>query len=671
MIEAIPTTRPAESKQQQIARIAKEIEQFAASDLSPEQFFPQFLELVVDAVSAPAGAIWMVQNSAFQLCCGVRLDEIGLTAKLAEQLPHARLLAEVSATRQTTTIHTDDVSDLSLPNRHLLVLSAIQTGEDSHAIVEIFQRPDVAPAARSGYLQFIEQMCSRVSQFKRRRKTSTCDANTETLELLTRVGLQLQRSLDVTEVATVATNEGRILVGCDRVSVLIRRGRRVSIQAVSGQEAINPRASQARAMAALSWDVIRSGLPIKFSGAMAAFSPQVEKHLGDFVQESGARLVYVIPLRESPPLVSANSVDQRPPRIGKVFGCLVLEQFSLSEPTPELTERLDWLAAYVSAALHSARTHQAIFLLPLWRVLGGAHEYLHGRKLIKTLAVAAIATAIICAMVLIQVDFRVGGSGRMMPVTQREIFVSCDSEVMEVLVASGEHVVPGQLLVRLQSNELRAGLLATQSQIQEKQKMLLALLAERDDALQNQLGDRTNRIEGDLAKTRIELRGLSVKLDILEERDRRLRVTSPIAGVIATFEVEQLLRHRPVRRGEILMEVMDVTGPWELELQVPEHRMGHLLGAQAQSCSSLPIDFVLVTSPERTFHAQVGEIGTRSTVSADGHSVIDVRADLFAQEQVTPHIGAEVRARVHCGRCSLGYLLFGDVIEFIQKNMWF
>jgi multidrug efflux pump subunit AcrA (membrane-fusion protein) len=468
----------------------------------------------------------------------------------------------------------------------------------------------------------------------------------------------------------VAANEGRALVGCDRVSVLIQRGRKISVVAVSGQESIHPRSNLIRSMVNLSREVIKSGLPLKYTGSMDSFSPQVEERLADFVQESGARLVFAVPLRESAPLEFTPPANHRPLPPGRVFGCLLLEQFSQSDPSAELVKQLDWLTAYSSASLHSARTHQALFLMPVWRLLGKATEWLHGRKLIKTSIAFTVIAALVAAMVLIRVDFRIEGEGRLMPVVKREIFVPLDSEVLEVLVASGQRVTAGQLLVRLRSNELRTDLIAAQSQFQEKQKLLAALLAERDEAIRGQLSERTYRIEGDLAKTRVELQGLELQLSVLEERDNLLKVTSPITGVVSTFDVDQLLRHRPVRRGEILLEVMDETGPWQLELEVPEQRMGHLLSAKQAAENPLPIEFLLVTSPERTYEGTLKEVATRSIISPDGTPVVEIQANLPDEQELTRRIGAEVRAKVQCGRSSLGYVLFGDVVEFFQRNLW-
>ncbi len=381
-------------------------------------------------------------------------------------------------------------------------------------------------------------------------------------------------------------------------------------------------------------------------------------------------MVYVLPLRAPTPLVPPESTDDRSPGPGPVIGCLLLEQFAVSEPSRELNERLDLMIAYTAAALHNAQTYQTVFLLPLWRAMGNVINGMHGKKLLKTLAAFAVIAIVTCVLAFVKIDFRVEGEGRLMPVERREVFVPYDGEVIEVLVASGARVNAGDLLVRLRNNELRSEVIATESQRDEKRKLISALLAERDEIIRSPTGERGNRVEGELAKTLVELRGLERKVDVLQERERRLNVTSPIAGVVSTFEVDQLLRHRPVRRGEILLEVMDDTGPWQLELQVDEHRTGHLFKAQAEATEPLPIEFMLVTSPERTYRASLKEVGTRVVTSEENKPVFEVLASLSDDQNQTRRIGAEVRAKLHCGRSSVGYVLFGDVIEFIQKYLW-
>ena len=673
-----PTTGANPTKRAQILQLAKEIEQLAAGSLPPQQFFPQFLARLVSALGAQGGAVWLSDAGRLNLCCEQRLSDTSFAdnADVKTQHFHQRLLGEVVASGQTRTIHTDDETQFTLPVRHLLVLAPLHADQQNVGVIEVFQRPDVSVESRAGFLQFVEQMCGYASRYlEQARRPAPPAATAGTFsEELARFGLQLQRSLRVNEVASVAANDGRLLVGCDRVSVLVRRGRKIRVEAVSGQETIQPRANLIRAMVALSEQVIMSGERVRYLGMWEALPPQVEKRLADFVQESGSRMVLAVPLREPAPLWTPQSAteqsDPRPRKPGRVMGCLVLEQFSHSEPRPELTERLDWLTAYTAAALHNARVYRSVFLLPLWRALGRTADWLHGRRLAKTLATLILIAAVVSALVFVQFDFRVEGEGRLMPVHRREVFVPNDGEVVEVLVSSGERVSEGQLLVRLRNNELRASLVATRSQLEEKRKLLAGLTAERDDAIKSPSGEREIRVEGELAKTRAEIHGLEQQLLVFEEREQQLQVRAPIAGVVSTFEVDQLLRHRPVRRGEILLDVMDDAGPWQLELDVAEHRMGHLLRAQDSLGNDRPVEFLLVTAPEQTHRATLRAVSTRAVVSDSQRPVVEVLAALEDDQEVNRRIGAEVRAKIHCGRSCLGYVLFGDVIEFVQKYFW-
>jgi len=671
MADALSPSRMAEAHQQLVQRLTREIAELASSQTSPELFFPQFLERVLKATLAQAGAVWLLGNREFQLACQYKLDAIGMTEAMAKRPTHLRMLADVASNLQTKAVHTDDGPDLSLPGRHLLVLAAVQSGGACRAVLEIFHRPDVPVAARGGYLQFIEQMAAYASRYlERSRKPASVETETGAIESLLGFGLQLQRSLNVSDVSVVAVNEGRSLIGCDRVSLLVQRGRKTVLQAVSGQKSVHHGANLVRSLQRLAREVIQSGQPVIFNGSMESLAPQVEERLADFIQDGGARAVYALPLRESTRLATAVEHDQKPPPPGRVFGCLVLEYFSESEPDPASLKQSDWLLASVSAAVHSALTYESLFLLPVWRGLGRISEWLRGRGFVKTLAAVTMLAAVIAVLVLVKVDFRVHAKGRLMPVLKQEVFVPLDSEVVDVAVASGQHVEPGDLLVQLRSNDLQTELLSTRTQLQEKRKLHGALLAERDEASRSDLKDRTYRIDGDLAKTQIEIRGLELQLLALEERHNLLRVTSTIAGVVSTFDVDQLLRHRPVRRGEILLEIMNEVGPWELELEVAEHRMGHVLSAQAQSNNALAVDYLLMTSPEHSFPAELKQVGTHTVISADGLPAVTLRAALPDHLEHSRRIGAEVRAKLYCGQSSLGYVLFGDFIEFIQRTFW-
>lgn len=257
-----------------------------------------------------------------------------------------------------------------------------------------------------------------------------------------------------------------------------------------------------------------------------------------------------------------------------------------------------------------------------------------------------------------------------MPVIQRDVFAPWDGQVVELYVAGGDRVSERQPLLLLRNEELQTEYVKSRSELDEKRKLVASYHAQLDDAERNADRNEATRLQGKVAETRIEIAGLTERVAILKDRIDRLLVLSPIHGVITTFQASQLLLQRPVQRGEVLLEVMDNHGQWQLELEVPEHRLGHILAAQSAATPDLPITFRLLTHPEVSYTAQLSNVGTRSVTSEDQGSIVELTAALDSASIAKPSIGAQVRARIGCGRKPLGYCLFGDVIEFVQKYLW-
>jgi multidrug efflux pump subunit AcrA (membrane-fusion protein) len=259
----------------------------------------------------------------------------------------------------------------------------------------------------------------------------------------------------------------------------------------------------------------------------------------------------------------------------------------------------------------------------------------------------------------------------MMPVDRRGIFAPSEGEVIGLAVKSGEAVKKGQLLVRLKNADLQAKLLYQQHQLQEKRKQRASVAAQLAEPAAIQNPATEVELRGKYVQLGIEIEGTEQQVANLSREVEKLEVVSPIAGVVATFRIEEMLRERPVKRGDLLLEVMDPSGPWRLELDVPENRLGHVLQAeQKQTDRRLRVRYVLATATEATYEGSLESISTRSVISETEGSVVPLYASLVEPAPPTPRIGAEVIAKIDCGRKSLGYVLFGDVIEFIRKRFW-
>ncbi len=680
-------TTTVEKVRERVLLLAREIEALAHSEAPPEEFFPQFLDKLVRALGADAGVVWLMEE-------GQRLGlkaEIGLEATGFRENPNAAqqnhsLLVESMSTGQAA-FYAPGETDKPLPTQHQIVLAALQTGSESVGVVQIFQRAGAAKEARPGYLQFVEQMCGYASKYldrqKKRKELPAETAGGAVSPFLMEFGdfvLQMQRTLDTKEVCSTAASDGRLLLNCDRVSVVLHRGRKTFVQAISGQDSVNKRANIVRKMVDLADAAIAMKEPIVYSGKNEPLPPQIETPLADFLQESKSRLVIVAPLFETELLIKSDDDDDDPARSraaqksDKVIGCLVIEQFQSSEPAPHLEERVDLVTDHVAAALHNAREHERIFFLGTLKTLGKTKEWFHGRKLLKTLAVLGIVTVVIFAMVFIPWDYRVEGEGRLMPVDQRQIYAQVDGEVIKVYFEGGTHVKAGQLLLELKNDELQAQLTASESELIEKREHLKVLDAQISEAGRNaESREEKLRLQGQLEETKIEIIGLNEQVAIYKERQKHLKIHAPIDGVLATFQVEQKLLNRPIRRGETLLEVMDEHGQWRLELEVEEHRLGHIFEGQKKlHTKDLPVEYVLATRPEESYEGTVEAIATRADMAAEKGSIVEVYTKIEAGDLPTDRrrIGADVRAKINCGKSSLGYVLFGDVIEFLQKHLW-
>jgi multidrug efflux pump subunit AcrA (membrane-fusion protein) len=677
-------TTTVEKVRERVLLLAREIESLSRSEAPPEEFFPQFLDRLVRALGADAGVIWMLEE-------GQRLGlkaEIGLDATGFRENPNAAqqnhsLLVDAMATGQAA-VYVPGESEKPLPTQHQIVVAALQTGSESAGVVQIFQRAGAPKEARPGYLQFVEQMCGYASRYLERQKKrieappGTGAASPFLLEFGDFV-LQMQRTLEVKEVSSTAASDGRLLLNCDRVSVVLRKGRKTYVQAISGQDSVNKRANLVRKMVDLADAAIAMKEPIIYSGKNDPLPPQIETPLADFLQESKSRLVLVAPLFETDLLIKSNDEDEDPARSRAakksdwVIGCLVIEQFQSSEPAPHLEERVDLITDHVAAALHNAREHERIYFLGVLKFFGRISEWFHGRKLLKTLAVLGVLTIVILAMVFIPWDYRVEGEGRLMPVDQRQIYAQVDGEVIKVHAEGGTRVKKGQLLLDLKNDELQAQLTAAESGLIEKQEHQRVLEARISATRSAEAREERLQFQGQLAETKIEIIGLEEQVAIYKERQRHLKVYAPIDGVLATFQVEQKLLNRPIRRGDNLLEVMDDEGEWRLELEVEEHRLGHIFEGQKKlDTENLPVQYVLATRPEDTYTGRVQTIATRADVAAEKGSVVEILTKIEAHDLPTDRrrIGADVRAKINCGKSSLGYVLFGDVIEFVQKHWW-
>lgn len=675
---ATPTlTRDFDDVRKYIGQLANEIAEYASSDVVAETFFREFLKRLVLALGARAGAIWMIEKDqqTGKLFCDIGLAEAGFYENPRGTEINQELLRETIRAKSTCVFSPEETAKIPLPTAHLVLTSGIYQKDRAVAVVQIFQRLNTPKESRTGYLQFLEKMCQYGTQYlDKHQAATTTKSPTGFWNEFEQFVLRLQRSLDWREIGMTAANDGRQIIGCDRVSVAVKRGKAVALSAISGQESVNPRANVTKNLQKLTKLAVQSGEPLHISGKIDDLPPPLVEPATDYLHLSGARTVLILPMFRNEPLIVIDKqaeLKQKELRKKKVIGAIVIEQLTEHEPSTGWRARADLVASHVGTTLSNALELQHVFLLPLRLALGRTLGWFHGRNLVKSIVAAIVLTAVGMGLAFVPADYRVEGQGQLLPIERKEIFAPWDGEVVEVFVQSNERVDEGQPLLRLKNDDLRAKLLATENELNEKKKFLIATRAELHQAVNASDKDVIVRLSSKTLETQVQIVGLQEQLQVLQERVENLTVRSPITGTVATFQLDQLLRNRPVRRGEVLLQVMDENSRWHLELDVEDSRMGHVLKAmEARGDKSLPVEYVLVSATEKSFTGEVESLATRTDISEQQGNVVQMHVRINDEEIPSRAFGAEVKAKINCGERSLFYVLFGDVVEFVQKHLW-
>ncbi len=180
-----------------------------------------------------------------------------------------------------------------------------------------------------------------------------------------------------------------------------------------------------------------------------------------------------------------------------------------------------------------------------------------------------------------------------------------------------------------------------------------------------------NSLSGDLVEQRQRRDNLQQELELLAQRIKELKVVSPIAGQVVTWDLERLLSRRPVARGQRLLTVAETDGPWQLELRVADED-SHQLGEAIRGDDRPRIDFIVVTMPGVTWSTSVREISQTVEIRAAGElPTILCLADVPPEMTESAAAGLGVRARIHCGRKAAIAVGFQKLWRTIQEHILF
>lgn len=672
----------------EIQAIVQQIAELSRTDTTIEQFYEEFLNKVVAALAAIGGAVWTVTSGGMQLTYQINLRGTGLVENPIGQEQHGRLLQRTLGSDEGLLVapHSGSAAGTSdgdehaaaNPTDYLLVMVPVHNDQGPQGVVEVFQRPGSRPATQRGYLRFLQQTCDLAGEFlrgRRLRHLAEKQGLWEQLESFTRTA---HETLDVREAAYTIANEGRRLIGCDRVSVAIQRGSRCVVEAVSGQDTFDKRSNVVSLLNRVARAVTKTAEDVWYTGDTSNLAPQVEKTLDAYVDESHTKSMAILPLFKPDRDAQEGVPNQRKRR--DVIGALIVEQMVDTTPSEGFTQRVEVVRTHSATAIANALEHNSLFLMPVWKTLGKATSLFRGRTKWKTLAITTAVVAASAAAFYYPADFNLEGDGALKPATLKGVFARIDGEISDIRVGYNQKVNAGDLLVEMKSLDLDQELVRLRGQISEIDAQITGTFRTNNEKLTPAEKNELSLKRGELNIQRNSIQALIAKR---EEQLKMLEVTSPIFGRVITgkSQIEQL-PNRPVSRGQQMLEIADLSGDWYLEVLMPETRMRHVAEAWQDANKAgekLEVTFYLASEPDKLFHGYVSLVETTAEARGEEGNTVLLRVSFEPGELERlrgiihgedPKVGTEAIAKVHCGQRPIGYVYLHDAWDFLVRS-WF
>lgn len=715
-----PASPPAKESSQN--RFSRQIDdafetasKLAGSSLPPTEFYEKFLNSAVNAIEAPAGAIWLRTPQGFlQIACQVNLDKVGLDGKRGGRQCHNEMLRHVFQAQPPRPIMVQPQELLSglaepgpVPARNLtdyftLFAPIVNQAKEPLGLLEIFQEANHDPRAYPTFLNYAVQMAGYASQyntFSNTRQSAGLDKLFSQIESFSRL---IHGTLNPTEVAYHIANEGRRLIECDRLCVGVRHGRKTTVEAVSGADVVEKAATHVRRMQTLFDAVQNWGEKLVFKGEKdESLPPQVLHALDDYLAESQPKLLVVAPVRDE-----REKNEKKPTR-----SVLLLEMFNPPENPDPIISRLDVVGKHAASALYNAAELKKVPFKPLWWPVMRLQEGLGGKAKFFLYGGIALATLIILLMIFVPTALKMEAKGQLEPVETGYVYAPHEGAIRQLRFKPGDKVDAGAEIALLVSDQLG-------NQYRQASMEMIAKQASID-AIES-AGYLNRLTEGDQASTKRQLDSdkafVKAQNEILSGMRRlynldpaqasngmfmalapkldRSKVSSSAKWTLLNAENRDQLLGRTVRPNEPIQRLGYIEGQWQITLKIPQRNIGKILEAyatpelhktDAEGKAYLDVDLLLTSESDRKYMGRLyqDKIAAEAIPNKDDHNesepvviaYVKINMDEFPADMKVPRelfvTGQEVHAKVRCGDRAMGRSLFHGVWEWFYEHVVF
>jgi hypothetical protein len=702
-----PDPQAIEQERQRLSRRLDEVARLCESDVPPGTFYGELLRRLLESLAATAGAVWgRTAQGNLQILFQINLKEVGLDRSEEARQAHFELLRRAVVKPQPLHLlpHSgagpaeEGQPAPGNPTEYLLLLVPVLLNDQVAGLIEVWQSPGRPLNAVGGFLRYMGLMADLGARYQRNQMLGQMAGQQQLWTQLEAFSRQVHSSLNPVEVSYHVANEGRRLVACDRVSVAVRRGRKVTVEAISGADVVEKRSNLVLLMRKLSERVLQWGEKLVFTGTKDdSLPPKVLDALDAYLAESASKLLVIQPLKDE-----REGESTKPAR-----AALVMECFDPPAEPQQLIARLDVVARHATSALYNSVEHRRIPMRFVWMPLATLQEGVGGKAKAITLAVALGLAALGGLLYALHWPLKMDATGQLLPQVRRVIYSPVPGTVMDFTVSPGDTVDEGRSLATLFDRDLEKEIWKLKIEEGNAHNMLMEADLQSKQALaanerqeSRSKADQQRYLESSKAHQLNQLLAIAnsdpqnpgyffLKAPAFTAEDAGRLTRREWTVLNGNFKEE--LTNRAVKASDPILRLGAKNGPWELEVKIPQKHIGQVLQAferlhrQGVQNPELDVDFLLRTDPTRKFKGKLSrdKIAGEANPNRDDNNesepvvVAYVRLDddtIDADHRVPPELllsGTEVRVKIYCGNHRMGYSLFYGVWEFLYDKVVF
>ncbi|MCC9643698.1 biotin/lipoyl-binding protein [Rhodopirellula sp. JC740] len=290
----------------------------------------------------------------------------------------------------------------------------------------------------------------------------------------------------------------------------------------------------------------------------------------------------------------------------------------------------------------------------------------------KALPIALVL--ITAALFVIRVPLRIPVEGTLHPIQQQRVFAPTYGRVVQVDVEQHQSVEAGDVLLRLQSDELDLQSEIIRGNLATAKAELAARRTVRSDRSTRSTSLSPSRSASESSTNELALKERIASLEKQQQFIQRIQASMIIRaesrGTVHRWDEEKSLLGRDVFQGQWLLDVVNVDSGVQARLHLPERHLHYILHAQSQK-KPLVSQLQLRSQPDVAWSSEIEQVASVVTVNEAGNPTIAMlaAANISSGDFEQTLLGATVVGDVHAGDSSLAFMLFRPFFESLEE-LW-